>query len=98
MSNTVGVVVRIRVKPGRGDEQIALFGEIAPHVRAEEGCIEYELHPVVDDPDAFVILEWWESADALAAHHQTPHMIESGKRSPEFRDGPAEITLIEPAV
>ena len=98
MSNMVGVVVHIRVKPGRGAEQLALFAAIAPLVREEEGCLVYDLHPVVGDADAFVILEWWESADALAAHGRAPHMIEAGKRSPAFREGPAEITRIEPAV
>lgn len=85
----------VRVKPGRAAEQVALFDRIAPLVRAEEGCLSYELHPVVEDPDRFVILEWWASRSALSAHDTTAHMIEADAASPSFRDGPAQVTLIE---
>jgi quinol monooxygenase YgiN len=98
MSTAVGVVVSIRVQPGRGAEQVALFKEIEPLVRAEAGCLEYSIHPVAGDADRFVILEWWESAEALAAHDKTPHMVAAGAKSPEFRDGPAHVTLIERAL
>ena len=94
----IGVVVSIRVKPGLGFEQIALFNEIAPLVRAEDGCLGYDLHPVAGDPDRFVILEWWESSDALSAHDLTPHMKWADARTPEFRAEPAHVSLIEPAI
>lgn len=97
VSHSVGVVVEIRVKPGRAAEQLALFDEIAPLVRAESGCLSYELHPVHGDPDRFVILERWASAEALAAHDETPHMKAADARTPLFRDGPARVTLIDPA-
>ncbi len=95
MSSRVGVVVNIRVKPGRGAEQVALFEEIAPLVRGEDGCISYDLHSVVGEPNQFVILEWWESVEAIAAHDETPHMVAADAKTPAFRDGPAQVTLIQ---
>jgi quinol monooxygenase YgiN len=54
-----------------------------PAVHAEEGCIEYV--PVIDvpafgapqaelGPDTFVVVEKWESPEALKAHAAAPHM------------------------
>ncbi|MFZ2963215.1 MAG: putative quinol monooxygenase [Rhodoglobus sp.] len=95
MSSRVGVIVSIRVKPGRGADQVALFEEIAPLVRSEDGCISYDLYPVAGEPNQFVILEWWESVEAIAAHDETPHMVAADAKTPAFRDGPAHVTLIE---
>ncbi|TPW72308.1 putative quinol monooxygenase [Schumannella sp. 10F1B-5-1] len=95
--SAVGVVVSILCKPGRGSEQIAAFDEVAPLVRAEDGCLHYELHEVVGDPDRFVIIEWWASAEALEVHGTAPHIVELGKRTPLFRAEPATLTRIEPA-
>ena len=54
-----------------------------PAVHAERGCIEYG--PAIDTPDfgkiqtqfgpdTFVVIEKWESTDALKAHAGAPHM------------------------
>ena len=40
---------------------------------AEAGCQTYELSAQITDPLTFRLFEEWESADALAAHFQTPH-------------------------
>lgn len=98
MPSRVGVVVQIRVKPGRAAEQIALFEEIAPLVRAEVGCLAYDLHPVIGDRDAFMLIEWWESRAALEAHESTPHMVAADAKTPAFREGPAQVVLIESAL
>ena len=95
MPKPIGVIVSIRVEPGRATEQVDLFSEIAPLVRAEPGCVTYELHTVAGDPDRFVILEWWESSDALAAHDEMPHMVAADARTPAFRDGSAHVTLVD---
>ncbi len=42
--------------------------------RAENGCIDYAYGPDLADPDAFVVLEKWESWAALDAHFETPHL------------------------
>ena len=39
----------------------------------------------------FIIIERWSSAEALAAHAVSPHMVEAGKSNHLFRAKPAEI-------
>jgi quinol monooxygenase YgiN len=86
----IRVVAVITAKPGRRDELLAAFRANLAAVRAENGCIEYAGH--VDatgigpfqakfGPDVLVVLESWESAEALAAHIAAPHMAAYGKQT-----------------
>lgn len=79
----IHVLAIITAKPGQRDAVLEAFRANIPAVRAEDGCIEYR--PVIDaanagamqapiGPDGFVVIEKWESADALRAHAGAPHM------------------------
>ncbi len=79
----IHVVAIITAKPGQRDAILEAFRANVPAVHAEQGCIEYG--PVTDAPgmgpiqtkigdDTFMVIEKWESADALAAHAKSPHM------------------------
>ncbi|WP_448651752.1 putative quinol monooxygenase [Pseudomonas fluorescens] len=98
MSDEVRLVVIINTQPGKGSQQVAAFERLAPHVRAEQGCLQYDLHPVVGNPDSFVLIEKWASKAALEAHHAAAHMLEAAKHNPSFRAGPATVLLLEDAV
>nr|WKF60686.1 Putative monooxygenase YcnE [Paraburkholderia busanensis] len=95
MANEVMLMISIQTKPGRGEEQVAAFRQLAPVVRAETGCLQYDLHPVAGDKDRFVLLERWASQEALAAHDVTPHMIAADAHSPAFRAGPATVLQLD---
>lgn len=79
----IHVIAIITTKPGMRDAVLKEFRANMPAVHAEQGCIEYA--PAVDaegigkfqaalGPDTFVVIEKWESADALKAHAAAPHM------------------------
>ncbi|MCZ4520666.1 putative quinol monooxygenase [Rhodococcus ruber] len=94
---TIRLVVSVETKPGLGERQVQAFAELAPQVRAERGCLQYDLHRVVGSEEKFVILEHWESAEALAAHDDAPHMLDAGAANTQFRTGPARVLIIEGA-
>jgi quinol monooxygenase YgiN len=96
MSFPLRAVVLIKTQPGRGAEQRAAFAALAPAVRAEPGCLRYDLHAVADDPERFVLIEEWASAEALQAHDASQHMREADAVNKEFRAAPAEVLLLEP--
>ncbi|MFG2877562.1 putative quinol monooxygenase [Streptomyces sp. NPDC048337] len=96
MSHAIQLVILITTLPGRGREQVEAYERLAPVVRAEEGCLQYDLHQVTGDPDRFVLIERWSSREALAAHDVTPHMIESDAACKAFRAGPAEVIELAP--
>jgi quinol monooxygenase YgiN len=62
-------------------------------VRAEKGCIEYGAAVDADPalpvqtkygPETFVVVEKWESLDALKAHAAAPHMAAYGAKTKEL--------------
>ncbi|MFE1880209.1 putative quinol monooxygenase [Streptomyces diastatochromogenes] len=86
----IRLLVIITCLPGRGQEQADAFTRLAPLVRAEDGCLHYDLHRT-DDPDRFVLLEQWASQEALAAHDTAPHMVEADAANKAFRAGPVDV-------
>ncbi len=80
---TVHVVAIITAKTGMRDRVLEAFRANVPAVHAEAGCIEYGatidtegaggLQTKFGD-DTFVVVEKWESLDALKAHVAAPHM------------------------
>lgn len=98
MSDEVRLVVIIDTQPGRGSDQLAAFEKLAPLVRAEQGCIQYDIHPVVGNSDSFVLIEKWAPKEALDAHDLAPHMLEAAKHNSTFRAGPATVLFLESAV
>src|SRR5260221_13895704 len=79
----IHVIATIEVVAGKRAEFLAEFRRIVATVRAEAGCIEYG--PAVDlaadlavpvplRENVAVIVEKWESLDALKAHMVAPHM------------------------
>ncbi|UZJ24745.1 antibiotic biosynthesis monooxygenase [Rhodococcus antarcticus] len=88
------LVVVITTQPGRGQEQVEAFARLAPLVRAEAGCLQYDLHSVGGDPDRFVLLEEWASRAELDAHGRSPHMVEAGAANGGLRAGPAQVMVL----
>lgn len=79
----IHVIAVITTKPGMRALVLEAFRANMPAVHAEEGCIEYG--PAIDTegmgaiqtkfgPDAFVVIEKWESPEHLKAHAAAPHM------------------------
>lgn len=86
----IHVLAIITAKPGMRDRVLAHFHANMPAVHAEAGCLEYG--PAVDadgigpfqtafGPDTFVVVEKWESVEALKAHSAAPHMAEYGAKT-----------------
>jgi len=91
MKEEISVVVLIEVIPGQREAQINAFKKVEPLVLAEAGCIQYELKADQDNENRFVIIERWASAEALAAHAVSTHMVEAGKHNHLFRAKPPEV-------
>jgi quinol monooxygenase YgiN len=79
----VHVLAMVTAKPGQRAALLEAFRANVPAVRAEQGCIEYGAAVDAGDagkiqtplgPDSLVVIEKWESVDALEAHAAAPHM------------------------
>lgn len=80
---TIHVLAIITAKMGMRDKILEAFRANVPAVRAEKGCIEYGATIDSDGvgslqtkfgEDTFVVVEKWESLNALKAHAAAPHM------------------------
>jgi len=89
----IHVVAVITAKPGMREKILQAFRANVPAVRAEKGCIEYgaaiDADPALPiqtkwGPDSFLVIEKWESMDALKSHAAAPHMAAYGAKTREF--------------
>ena len=85
----IHVIAVITAKPGQRDNILTHFRANVPAVRAEKGCIEYGAALDADTalsiqtkwgPDTFLVVEKWESLEALKAHAAAPHMAAYGAK------------------
>src|SRR3954462_376097 len=89
----IHVVAVITAKPGKREEILKNFRANVPAVRAENGCIEYGAAVDAENalpfqtkwgPETFLVIEKWESMDALKAHAVAPHMAAYGAKTKEL--------------
>ena len=77
MSDLLTVVAWIRAAPGAEDTVRETLMAIIPPTLEEEGCIDYRLHVVNDDPGLFYFLENWRSTEDLDRHLESPLIREA---------------------
>lgn len=88
----VTVIARVRAKQGMGEElKNTLLGLIEPS-RADEGCINYDLHQDSENPALFMFHENWTSIEALNNHLATPHLQAFVKKADELLAEPLDVT------
>lgn len=101
----IHVIATIRLAPGTRAAYLEEFRKLTPLVRAEAGCVEYGA--AVDEPtgipvqelageDAVVVVEKWESVDALRAHLAAPHMADYRTRVKDYVMG-VTLRVLRPA-
>jgi quinol monooxygenase YgiN len=74
-NEAVTLLVQLRAKQG---QQLSLESEIRALIaptRKEEGCLQYDFHRSLDDPNLFLLHEVWASREHHQAHRQTPHFL-----------------------
>jgi quinol monooxygenase YgiN len=85
----IHVIAIITARPGMRDSILAAARANLAAVRAEDGCIEYNLAYDADGigsfqaklgPDAFAFVEKWRDGAALKAHAAAPHMAAYGAK------------------
>jgi quinol monooxygenase YgiN len=89
----IHVIAVLTAKPGKREEILRHFRANVPAVRAEKGCIEYGAAVDAENalkfqtkwgPDTFLVIEKWESMEALQAHAAVPHMVAYAAKTREL--------------
>ena len=69
----IQLIARIEAHPNQGEQLASIIeGMIAPS-RAEAGCLTYQAHRAIDNPNIFYFYEQWRDQDAFDQHVASPH-------------------------
>ncbi|MTI01376.1 putative quinol monooxygenase [Roseibium sp. RKSG952] len=68
------IVANIKANPDKIDLVKAELIKLIDITRAEEGCINYDLHQDNDNPAHFVFYENWESRELWQTHMSAQHL------------------------
>jgi len=87
----LAMVVEFRAAPGRVDDLRRALLDVVGPTRAEDGCLRYDLHDSVEDPDVVAFYEIWATRAAHAEHDRTPHIVALVARLPELTAEPPRV-------
>lgn len=87
--------LRLNVFLSTADEQkraeaIETARKLIEPSQKEDGCISYDMYESVTAPGEFIIVETWESQEALDRHMKQPHFIEYATKLDEYGDKHAD--------
>lgn len=68
------VVATLKIAPGSLEAILPAARACIAETRGEQGCIAYDLHVSVTDPQTLVFVEKWERREDLSAHSRQPHL------------------------
>ncbi|MGE3166536.1 MAG: putative quinol monooxygenase [Planctomycetota bacterium] len=68
------IVAHIQAKVDQVDRVKIALEKLIPTTRAENGCVQYDLHQDHVDPTRFLFYEVWESRALWQAHMSAPHV------------------------
>jgi quinol monooxygenase YgiN len=86
-------LIQNKLTAGQREALLTEFRGVIPAVHAEKGCIEYGAAVDAENalgfqtkvgPDTFLVVEKWESMDALKAHAAAPHMAAYAARTKDM--------------
>lgn len=85
------VVARVRTDAERRDALLRVTLPSVAASRNDPGCIGYRLYEDLETPNDFVIIEEWESQEALLAHFATPHIATFMREMPPLLTAPPDV-------
>jgi len=74
MSTTLTIVARIQAKADKLELVKAALLKLIKPTRAEEGCLQYDLHQDNVNPEIFVFYENWASRELWQTHMNNDHL------------------------
>lgn len=81
----ISLVIVVEVNPERVEMFVTyLKEEAADSIANEPGCRDFVISQSVTEPNVFTLAEFYDDAEALAAHRLTPHFLLFQERVREY--------------
>lgn len=68
------IIANIKANPDKVELVQAELKKLIPVTRAEQGCLQYDLHQDNENPEHFLFYENWESRELWQTHMNAPHL------------------------
>ena len=81
-----------RIKEGQRGAFVDHMREMIAITKQEDGCIAYDLYEAVDG-SGVVMIELWESQEALDRHMESEHFKKFVPASGVYQEGPPTIRV-----
>ena len=91
----VAVYVKENLKDGVRDEYVEYMREAMRLTKLEEGNVAYDLYVPADEPNGCVMIEVWETKEALDRHMNTEHFLKFIPGGDVYKSAPSEIRIFE---
>ncbi|MBP7071892.1 MAG: antibiotic biosynthesis monooxygenase [Clostridia bacterium] len=91
----IKVVAKSFAKPDKLNKILELSAEMVEKTVKEEGCIKYELFQDIKAPEVLVIIEEWESEEALSRHMASEHFTRIVPQLNELREKASEVNILK---
>ncbi|MHC5310981.1 putative quinol monooxygenase [Myroides sp. LJL116] len=66
----------IKAKTPFRQEVQSVLANMVQETRKEKGCIQYDLHQEINDPNTFIFYEIWADQKALDSHNEQSYIKE----------------------
>jgi len=92
----IGLLATIIVLEGKNAEFKQAFLNLADAVRANEpGNVFYALHKSASDPQVYVVMEQYDSPEALELHRKSDHFREANQQLGGLVAAAPEVEILE---
>ena len=92
----INVTAAFTVKEGRSEEFEALVASVRGTYLADEGCLRFDLQRDRKVETEYVLLEAYDSIDALRRHGAMPRFAEFGAAAADLLVGEPRVSLLVP--
>lgn len=83
---TLCLAVSLIAKPGAEAQLRKELEALLAPSRADDGCLQYDLHTDRENPLHFFLYERWRDEPSWRAHMDTPHLKRFGESSPALTE------------
>jgi quinol monooxygenase YgiN len=89
----IKIIAKNYVKVGKTDEFKKMAMELVAKSQAEDGCVYYNLHEKIGEPNTLTFIECWESQEIIDKHGKTEHFTRIVPQLGEMCEKPGEVEL-----